>query len=85
MVSSSRSVIFDMAETTIGHRTLRAASRGRKLRRRAHAFGRADAGAAEFHDQQVVQLKSFPLVMRERTSFKMASSTSSMPRPVESR
>jgi hypothetical protein len=43
--------------------------------RYAHAVRRAYAGAAELHDQQVVQLKSFPLVTRARTILRIASST----------
>ena len=39
---------------------------------------RAHAGAAEFHHQQILQRNSFPLVTRERTILRMASSTSSM-------
>jgi len=52
---------------------------------RAHTLGGADAGASEFHDEEIFQRKSFPLVMCERTIFKMASSTSSRVRGVESR
>src|SRR5689334_9562760 len=58
---------------------------GRKFRGYPHTVGRAHTGPAELHHQQVFQLKSFPLVMRARTIFRMASSTWSMESGVESR
>ena len=54
MASSSRSVIFDMAETTTTTGRLLCSSAD-DARRHAHALGRAHAGAAEFHDEQVVR------------------------------
>ena len=66
-----------------GHRPARLLFRG-DARGDTHTFGRAYAGAAEFHYEQIVQLKSFPLVNRARTTFKISSSTPSSESPVES-
>ena len=66
-----------------GHRPARLLFRG-DARSDTHALGRAYAGAAEFHYEQIVQLKSFPLVNRARTTLKISSSTPSSESPVES-
>ena len=53
--------------------------------RDAHPFGRAHAGPSELHDKQIFQWVSpFPLLVRSRMSFRIFSSTCSIPRPVES-
>src|SRR2546425_1617643 len=54
--------------------------------RHPHTLGRPYTGAAEFHDEKLVQLVNpYPLVMRARTILRMASSTSSAERRVVSR
>jgi hypothetical protein len=60
---------LDIAETTMATGRRGCCSAAKPARGDAHALGRADAGAAELHDEQIVQLKSFPLVIRARTSF----------------
>src|SRR5437870_2955153 len=57
---------------------------GRKPRGHLHAVGTADARAAEFHHQKILQRNSFPFEMRARTRRRMVSSTSSIERLVES-
>jgi len=56
-----------------------------QARRNPHPLGAAYAGAAELHYQNILQTISFPLVTRARTILRIASSTSSIPMPEESK
>ena len=85
MVSSSRSVIFDMAETTTttgrfadSSAAMRAATRIRSAEPTLVPPNFMTSRSFNFDE-------SFPLVTRARTILRMASSTSSMVSAVESR